>query len=34
MFRFHFDLLIKGLKGQIFEENCQNRIEIIDTEFS
>lgn len=32
--RLHFDLLMKGLKGQVYEENCQKSIEITDIQFS
>lgn len=32
--KLHFGVLIKGKKGQIFEENCKGSVEIIDTEFS
>lgn len=32
MLRSHFGLLIKRLKGQVFEENCERSEGIIDTE--
>lgn len=32
--KLHCGVVIKGKKGQLFEENCKGRVEIIDTEFS